>query len=260
MNPAPPATSPSCGQQPLHHPGGPSRSRCAAPESSATTRQGIKNTISPAGNVGERARRSQCCGIWRSLSTRPRSWLRSTGAVIIGRPDRPSSIVAPNQNLRTTRRRPAAAAPPRRLEPVALLGAAAADAARPAGVPASRAREGAAKMVNCCQILMMFSAAALRERGQALHCQCCRIFDLLSMTRWLAQRRRPPTSSSSIAPIPRPPSSPRTRICEQRDVGQQPLRRPGGSSRSLCSAQPRPMRLGLPACPPLARAKGQRRW
>src|ERR1039458_5368603 len=54
---APPATSPSCGQQPLHHPGGPSRSSCAAPESSATTRQGIKNTISPAGNVGERARR-----------------------------------------------------------------------------------------------------------------------------------------------------------------------------------------------------------
>ena len=45
-NPAPPATSPSCGQQPLHHPGGPSRSRCAAPASSATTRQGIKNTIS----------------------------------------------------------------------------------------------------------------------------------------------------------------------------------------------------------------------
>ena len=28
----------------------------AAPDSSATTRQGIKNTISPAGNVGERAR------------------------------------------------------------------------------------------------------------------------------------------------------------------------------------------------------------
>jgi hypothetical protein len=54
---APPATSPSCGQQPLHHPGGPSRSRCAAPDSSATIRQGIKNTIAPAGNVGERARR-----------------------------------------------------------------------------------------------------------------------------------------------------------------------------------------------------------
>ena len=56
-NPAPPATSPSCGLKPLPHPGDSSRSNCAAPESSATTRQGIKNTISPAGNVGERARR-----------------------------------------------------------------------------------------------------------------------------------------------------------------------------------------------------------
>jgi len=35
----------------------------------------------------------------------------------------------------------------------------------------------------------------------------------------------------------------------------QPLRRPGGSSRSLCSAQPRPMRLGLPAHPPRARVR-----
>ena len=61
-NPAPPATSPSCGQQqPLHRPGGGCgsvcRSRCAAPDCSATTRQGIKNTSSPAGNVGARARR-----------------------------------------------------------------------------------------------------------------------------------------------------------------------------------------------------------
>jgi hypothetical protein len=31
-NPAPPATSPSCGLKPLHHLGGPSRSRCAAPD------------------------------------------------------------------------------------------------------------------------------------------------------------------------------------------------------------------------------------
>jgi len=38
-------------------PAGPGRSRCAALDSSAATRQGIKNTISPAGNVGERARR-----------------------------------------------------------------------------------------------------------------------------------------------------------------------------------------------------------
>ena len=35
----------------------PPKPNCAAPDSSATTRQGIKNTISPAGNVGERARR-----------------------------------------------------------------------------------------------------------------------------------------------------------------------------------------------------------
>jgi len=35
---------------------------------------------------------------------------------------------------------------------------------------------------------------------------------------------------------------------------QQQQRRPAGSSRSLCSAQPRPMRLGRPARPPLARA------
>src|SRR5258706_2155302 len=49
---APPATSPSCGQQPLHRPGGPSRSSSiappkpsfAAPDSSAPTRQGIKRT------------------------------------------------------------------------------------------------------------------------------------------------------------------------------------------------------------------------
>ena len=52
-----PATSPSCGQQPLHRPGGPSRSSSiapaetifhnpnfAAPDSSAPTRQGIKRT------------------------------------------------------------------------------------------------------------------------------------------------------------------------------------------------------------------------
>jgi hypothetical protein len=42
------------GQQPQRRPG---RSRCAAQDSSATIRQGIKNTISPAANVGERARR-----------------------------------------------------------------------------------------------------------------------------------------------------------------------------------------------------------
>jgi len=45
---------------------------CTAPDSSATTRQGIKNTISPAGNVGERARR-------RLQSTRLS--IRAVGAV-----------------------------------------------------------------------------------------------------------------------------------------------------------------------------------
>jgi hypothetical protein len=49
-------------------PAGPGRSRCAALDSSAATRQGIKNTISPARNVGERARRRLTrLRIWRSV-------------------------------------------------------------------------------------------------------------------------------------------------------------------------------------------------
>ena len=63
-----PATSPSCGQQPLHRPGGPIRSSSiappkpinqnyAAPDSSAPTRQGIKTASAPAEKSGERARR-----------------------------------------------------------------------------------------------------------------------------------------------------------------------------------------------------------
>jgi hypothetical protein len=55
--------------------------------------------------------------------------------------DRPEPESANNNSAKQKwRRQPAAAAPPRRLEPVALLGAAAAHAARPAGAPASRAR------------------------------------------------------------------------------------------------------------------------
>jgi hypothetical protein len=76
--------------------------------------------------------------------------------IIIDRPDPPTSIVAPNQNLRTTiplkRNGDVNQQPlrrPGRLEPIALLGAAAADAARPAGAPTSRARVGAETMVNC---------------------------------------------------------------------------------------------------------------
>jgi hypothetical protein len=72
--------------------------------------------------------------------------------IIIDRPDRPTSIVAPNQNLRTTiplkRIGDVGQQPHSRLEPVGLLGAAAADAARPAGAPASRARVRAANMIN----------------------------------------------------------------------------------------------------------------
>ena len=59
------------GQQPLHQPGGGCgsvcRSRCAAPEPSAPPREGIKNTIAPAGNVGERAR----CRAPRPVRSRP---------------------------------------------------------------------------------------------------------------------------------------------------------------------------------------------
>ena len=50
------------------------RATKCAPESSATPRQGIKITSSPAGNVGERARRRrypQCCGICRSIVDDP---------------------------------------------------------------------------------------------------------------------------------------------------------------------------------------------
>ena len=65
---------------------------------SATTRQGIKNTISPAGNVGERARRRPSQRGFRSgLSAPSTPWLHS--GRIVGRSDRPSSIVAPNRNI-----------------------------------------------------------------------------------------------------------------------------------------------------------------
>jgi ABC-type uncharacterized transport system substrate-binding protein len=46
MATAPPATSPSCGQQPLHHPGGPSRSSSSvgiAPPSHSRAREGSEH-------------------------------------------------------------------------------------------------------------------------------------------------------------------------------------------------------------------------
>ena len=145
--------------------GGPGRSstKCAAPDSSATTRQGIKNTISPAGNVGERARRRHYPSVLRNLpivvddpvGRAPRRHHRrrppgeANVIIIIGRPDRPSSIVAPNRNNPLKRNgdgaagdltivRPAAAAPPRRPEQVE-------SASRR---PASRARVTTTKVVN----------------------------------------------------------------------------------------------------------------
>ena len=82
---------------------------------SATTRQGIKNTSSPAGNVGERARRRPSQRGFRSgLSAPSTPWL--------GRSDRPSSIVAPNRNItkKKSATSSAAAAPPRRPEQVEM--------------------------------------------------------------------------------------------------------------------------------------------
>ncbi len=58
----------------------PPKPKCAAPDSSATTRKGIKNTIAPARNVGERARRSH--------QSTPLS-IRAVGAVDPVAPQRP---------------------------------------------------------------------------------------------------------------------------------------------------------------------------
>ena len=82
------------------------RATKCAPELSATPRQGIKITSSPAGNVGERARRRrypQCCGICRSIvddpvarSARPapapspaRPGEADITSIVVGRADRP---------------------------------------------------------------------------------------------------------------------------------------------------------------------------
>jgi hypothetical protein len=64
--------------------------------------------------------------------------------IIIARPDRPNSIVGPQARIceqQSTKKSDVGQQPPSRLEPVGLLGAAAADAARSASAPASRARQ-----------------------------------------------------------------------------------------------------------------------
>jgi hypothetical protein len=80
---------------------------------SATTYQGIKNASAPAANVGARARRDLNAGaaVFRSVVDDPiagcarpapaPSSVTLAGIIIIDRPDRPSSIVAPNRNRPT---------------------------------------------------------------------------------------------------------------------------------------------------------------
>ena len=56
--------------------------KCAAPDASAATRKGIKNTSSPAGNVGERARRRRAIDQKEApaAGSGPPRWCRSLGA------------------------------------------------------------------------------------------------------------------------------------------------------------------------------------
>src|ERR1035437_1345492 len=81
---APPATSPSCGLQPLHRPGGPSRSSSIAPAETILRRARFFGTHAPRDkenhptspkNAGEKARRSpRCCfGATHLVGELPRS-------------------------------------------------------------------------------------------------------------------------------------------------------------------------------------------
>ena len=104
-----------CGQHPLRRPEqveqASRRRNCAAPDSSATTRQGIKNASSPAGNVGERARRRASQRGFRS------GVLASVDPVPPQRPHRRSlrsperQRRAPNRNITKTESAPPATAP-----------------------------------------------------------------------------------------------------------------------------------------------------
>jgi hypothetical protein len=144
--------------------------------------------------------------------------------IIIDRPDPPTSIVAPNQNLRTTiplkradqqpLRRPGGSsrslcsAQPRPMR----LGL-------PARPPLARARVRAANMVNCWH-----------------HVSAAEFWRSLSMTPYVAPRRRPPTSSS-VAPTARAPSSPRPGITKKK-IGRRRRRRPHQrAASSRCTAQ-----------------------
>ena len=114
----------------------------------------------------------------------------------------------PNQNLRTTiplkrsrrRRQP----PLHRLEPVGLLGAATADA----GSPRARALGQPLWVIwpNTRDRSVRRPPLRCASESKRPFCQCCRISDHLSMTRYLISA--PATAASAVAPIARAPSSP----------------------------------------------------
>ena len=157
---------------------------------SATTRQGIKNTSSPAGNVGERARRRPSQRGFRSgLSAPSTPWLHS--GRIVGRSDRPSSIVAPNRNI--TKKKSATSiggrSRPGRVEQIKM---------RRAGFSATT-RQGIKNTIS--------PAGNVGERARRRPSQRGFRSGLSApSTPWL------PAAASSVAPIARAPSSPRTGI------------------------------------------------
>ena len=150
-------------------------------------------------------------------------------ADIIDRPDRPTSIVAPNQNLRTTiplkRKWRHRQQPHSRLEPVDLLGA--------AGLTARWNRRSSRARVKGCP-----------------HCRCCRIWRSLPMTPYLRCPRPAPAPSPppqpgeadvSIGADRRAPSSP-PRSANNNSTKMRECRR-----RPAAAAPPsRPVQVGLP--------------
>jgi hypothetical protein len=78
---------------------------------SATTRQGIKNTSSPAGNVGERARRRAPLNAAFDPGGRRRRPRTSTAAAASVAPIARAPSSAPNRNIAKTKSPPAATSP-----------------------------------------------------------------------------------------------------------------------------------------------------
>ena len=187
---APPATSPSCGQQPLHHQA--ARAGRDAPRQilRRTTRQGIKNTISPA-EMSEREHAADPVNAAFDQGCRRRRPGSSTAAASSVAPIARAPASAPNRNITKkgigdgaagdlTIVRPAAAAPPRRPEQVEM---------RRAGVlghhpPRDKEHQLASRNVG---------ERARRRRRRT-------------------DPAKPMSSSSSVAPTARAPSSPQTRI------------------------------------------------